>query len=432
MSNDLTYPQVAHVRNPLSKIPVRYIAKRQDSGAGSSLGQLKEADSQAPNQKKDQSPQGQIPQVDENTKASGEASSSLDWLFEADKYGPPEQPSAIDSNATPSSTTAPVPTTEPVSTTAQVSTTAPALKPFFKQGLLNEIEASIANDEEYIELKNANCQVFRVKNPYRGLGSGDLAPGEKERRAIVMFQGERDLKRLEAQGKADQFFPAYNGSTLFHGPNKSEEETRATFERVTRQFEVSQEAAAITSLIHTHLKGCAVNKVIAFGLGCIGHVRPGPPQTFYEHAAAKVVWRAVKAVSSAPEVSLLVQEPLYTNVCVKVLRDSGFNIIKGFGAMGFAIVDDSTVVLAHHPSFPLREIIADIARPALISMRAQEPADGPTQQPQGLLDFRADVDSVRSRKMLEEYRAVSLGVPKQKAFWENTWYVRNTNANPSE
>ncbi|KAI0449172.1 hypothetical protein F5B21DRAFT_520590 [Xylaria acuta] len=311
------------------------------------------------------------------------------------------------------------------------STTPPALKPFYTRELLIEIEAALAGDEEFIELKNADGKTFRSKNPHRGVGTGDLAPGSKQRRNIVAFQDERNLKRLEAQGKADQFFPVYNASTLFQGATRTEEETRATLAEVTRAFEASAEATAITDLIRTHLKGRAVNKVIAFGLGRIANVRPGPPQTFYEHAAAKVVWKAVQEVSSAPKVAVLVQEPLYTDVCKKVLRESGFEIIEGFGAKGFSLVGDDTVVLGHHPSFPLREIIADLARPALISMRAQEPADRP-MQPQRLLDFRSDVDSVRSRKMMEEYRGISLSVPRQKAFWENTWYVRNTDVNPLE
>ncbi|KAI0192224.1 hypothetical protein EV127DRAFT_426363 [Xylaria flabelliformis] len=309
------------------------------------------------------------------------------------------------------------------------STTPQALKPFYTREMFYEIEASLATDGEYIEVKNHDGKSFQTKNPHRGLGTGDLAPGTTQRRNIVLFQDERSLKSLEAQGKRDYFFPACNGSTVIHGATRSEEETRSMFVEVTQTFNTSDEAAAITNLIHTHLSGCTVNKVIAFGLGRIGHVWRGPPKTFYEHAAALVVRRAVQDVSSAPKVSLLIQDPLYTNVCKKVLQEHDFDVIEGFGAKGFALVDDDTVVLAHHPAFPLRELIADIARPALISMMMVE--DQPINS-QGIPDVRWDINSVRSRKMLEEYDAFSLLVPIQVAFWDNAWFIRKTDKNQNE
>ncbi|KAI1745626.1 hypothetical protein F4680DRAFT_465533 [Xylaria scruposa] len=303
------------------------------------------------------------------------------------------------------------------------STTPPALKPFYTRELFNDIEASLANDGEFIELKNHDGKIFQSQNNYRGLGTKDLEPGTKERRNTVYFQDERYLKRLEAQGKADQFFPVHNGSLLLHGATRDEDEARALFAEITQKFNESDEATAITSLIHTHLSGCTVDKVIAFGLGKLG--QPGRPQPFHEHAAALVVRKAVQDVSSAPQVSLLASDPAYTSVCKKILQESDFDIIEGFGAKGFALVDDNTVVLAHHPAFPLREILADIARPALITMREQEPlADQPRRE--GIPDYRWEVDSIRSRKMMEEYRAFSLLVPMQKAFWDNKWFVRKT------
>ncbi|KAI1753197.1 hypothetical protein F4782DRAFT_498663 [Xylaria castorea] len=309
------------------------------------------------------------------------------------------------------------------------STTPPASKPLYTRELLYDIEASFANDGEYIEMKTADGKTFKSKNLHRGLGAGNLAHGSKQRRNIVAFQDERNLKRLEAEDKADRFFPVCNASAVFQGATRTEKETRAIFARVTQEFEDSDEAAAITDLIHTHLSGCTVNKIIAFGLGRIGS---SALQTFYEHAAARVVRRAVQDVSSAPQIALLVQDPFYTDVCKKVVQEFDFDVIEGFGAKGFSLLDDNTVVLAHNPSFPLREIIADLARPALISMRAQEEsADRPTQH-RGIPDFRWDVDSVRSRKMLEQYHAVSLPVPCQMAFWGNTWYVRNTEENQSD
>ncbi|KAI1115480.1 hypothetical protein F5Y14DRAFT_460607 [Nemania sp. NC0429] len=299
------------------------------------------------------------------------------------------------------------------------------MKPLYTREILNHAEAALARDEEYIEVMNAEGRTQCVKNSERG-SSRDVPPGERGWRNIIAFRDERNLARLEAAGRAEDFFPLYPFNTMFHGPDRTEAETRATLRSVIEAFEASDEAAAITRLVTTNLRGCAVNKVIAFGLGRIGVERRGPPtQSFYEHAAARVLARAVEAVSSEPGV-LLVQDPLYTDVCCKVLEEFGFGVVQGFGAKGFALLDRKSVVLAHHPSFPFREIIADLARPALICMKPEEEVEAGTGKPSSrrFQDMRAEVDSERSRKMLEEYRGVRLPCATQRAFYGNIWYVR--------
>ncbi|KAI1426307.1 hypothetical protein F5Y12DRAFT_784031 [Xylaria sp. FL1777] len=307
-------------------------------------------------------------------------------------------------------------------------------QPLYTQEILYNIEAELVNDGQYITLQNSSGKTARSMNTNQGedIGARYLRRGTRSIRNVVAFQDERDLRRLELQGKADMFFPVYNTSMAFSGPNHTEEETRDTFTRILQEFEESEEAAAIAELVKTHLRGRAVNKVIAFGLGRIGFLIPGSSQSFYEHAAARVIANAVGEVSPSTSIALVVQDPLYTDVCKSVLGEFDFDVIEGFGAKGFALIDEHTVVLAHHPSFPLREIIADLGRPALICMKAQESMAEWVVVP-ALPDLRADVDSVRSRRMLQEYQSVALKVSgKQRAFWDNTWYVRNHDADPEQ
>ncbi|KAI1311709.1 hypothetical protein F5Y03DRAFT_342062 [Xylaria venustula] len=295
-------------------------------------------------------------------------------------------------------------------------------EPLYSREIFTSIEAELANDGYLFELQNTSGDTAKSKNANKGAGVGaqGLPPGARKTGNMVSFQNERNLHGLQDRRRPELFFPAYNSSTIFEGPNRTEQETRETFARILKEFEASEEGVAIASLIQAHLKGFVVDKIIAFGLGRIGFQRPGPLQSFYEHAAAKVVAKAVADMSSSQTVSLIVQDILYTDVCKKVLEDFGFDVIEGFGAKGFAIMDDKTVVLAHHPSCPFRSIIADIARPALICMREESAA---AAHDQSLL--LADADSTNSREMLKEYSSVSLQVSaRQKAFWDNVWYVR--------
>jgi hypothetical protein len=66
------------------------------------------------------------------------------------------------------------------------------------------------------------------------------------------------------------------------------------------------------------------------------------------------------------EVQLLAQDPDYTEEAKDILKANGFSIVGEFGAGGFAEVDDDSVVFSVFVEAPLKQIIADIARPVLI------------------------------------------------------------------
>jgi hypothetical protein len=302
----------------------------------------------------------------------------------------------------------------------------PAPKPLFTREYLHDIETELAKDGETVELRNIDGKVQKIPNCCRGAGLRDVEAGGQAIRNIVRFQGERAFKRRELLGRADGFLPVYPMPARFHGANRTYAEAKKRFVKIAEAFEASGEAQAMAEMIRTELKGCAVDKVMSFGLGTIGRVCPelSHEYAYWEHAAARVIARAVREVSSAPTVALLAQDPSYTDVCKKVLAEFDFQVIEGYGAKGFALVDDNSVVLAHHPNFPLREIIADLARPALITMKAQHPEKEPLDFDQS---FFADTDSMRSRIMMREYRRVFLAGTRQEVFHKNAWYVKKTN-----
>lgn len=66
------------------------------------------------------------------------------------------------------------------------------------------------------------------------------------------------------------------------------------------------------------------------------------------------------------EVQLLTQDPDYTAASKVLLEASGFTIVGEFGAEGFAMVDEETIVFSVNVEAPLKQIIADIARPLVI------------------------------------------------------------------
>ncbi|KAK6956794.1 hypothetical protein Daesc_002074 [Daldinia eschscholtzii] len=166
-------------------------------------------------------------------------------------------------------------------------------------------------------------------------------------------------------------------------------------------------------------------------------------QSFREYAYLLTVAKALNDRKAAGEeqVAIYLQDPTYTSVCKEVLsRDFGFRIISGYGAHGFAMVDENTLVAAHHPNFPLREIMADIARPAAMCWPFWGKDDF-DRLPTRNKVIAADIETDRVRAMLKEYQDVPIPGTRPKnntrqsefniawleePFHDSKWYVRKS------
>lgn len=63
---------------------------------------------------------------------------------------------------------------------------------------------------------------------------------------------------------------------------------------------------------------------------------------------------------------LLAQDPDYTKVAEDILTQKGFKIVGTHGAEGFAEIDDHSIIISPFTAAPVKQIIADLARPLLI------------------------------------------------------------------
>ena len=127
-----------------------------------------------------------------------------------------------------------------------------------------------------------------------------------------------------------------------------------------------------------------VSKVVCFGLGDMTR-RPQPwwrfrnalsdePETeascwedsMMQHCMALTLADVVRHHTAGTSVRLLTQDPKYSDKTARDLESIGFEVVGRFGAGGFAEGDDACVVFSAFPMAPAKQIIADIARPALI------------------------------------------------------------------
>ncbi|KAL3424157.1 hypothetical protein PVAG01_03438 [Phlyctema vagabunda] len=96
-------------------------------------------------------------------------------------------------------------------------------------------------------------------------------------------------------------------------------------------------------------------------------------------------------------IRLLAQDPDYTVKSQKILTENGFEIVGQFGAGGFSEIDGESIVLSPFPSAPVKQILADTARPALVISDGFG-AFNDHEKPW------ADADSPRTKQMWQEYQ----------------------------
>ncbi|KAJ5637434.1 hypothetical protein N7490_007313 [Penicillium lividum] len=63
---------------------------------------------------------------------------------------------------------------------------------------------------------------------------------------------------------------------------------------------------------------------------------------------------------------LQAQDPDHTSVAEEILTKKSFKVVGHHGAGGFAEIDEQSIVISAFAAAPVKQIIADLARPALI------------------------------------------------------------------
>lgn len=111
-----------------------------------------------------------------------------------------------------------------------------------------------------------------------------------------------------------------------------------------------------------------IDKIIGFGLGEMSSItgpcglpEEGRGRTCMQHALVLSLARLLETRTGV-KVECLVQDPGYTSRCKEALAAKGIKVAEP--ETGFLLVDDATLVFSVSPNVPVRQIIADLARPA--------------------------------------------------------------------
>ncbi len=112
-----------------------------------------------------------------------------------------------------------------------------------------------------------------------------------------------------------------------------------------------------------------INKIVALSCSSTTWANDdgaGAKRSIAQHILALKVrdFLATSYGSDAPEIKCYAQDPIYTAVDEQVLSSEGFVVVDDPRA--FLEVDEESVVICLSPDIPVYQIIADIARPAIL------------------------------------------------------------------
>ncbi|KAK7408890.1 hypothetical protein QQX98_008951 [Neonectria punicea] len=211
------------------------------------------------------------------------------------------------------------------------------------------------------------------------------------------------------------------------------EDIRAVFTKHWQAWESSETCRLLEATLASATLPKSITKIVCFALGPLARLDWGPHRTHTQHAAALTLVRILKN-RTGHDVQCYSQEPLYTDACRQILNDNGITVLDG--VKGFIELDSSSLVFAVRAGVPVKQITADVARPAvMIWATVTSPEEESTvwkEEPYGtegattwVSPYVSDPDSPRVRNMIETEYTHHPFPKDSKHFGDLGIYVRN-------
>ncbi|KAK7732603.1 hypothetical protein SLS63_004858 [Diaporthe eres] len=149
--------------------------------------------------------------------------------------------------------------------------------------------------------------------------------------------------------------------------------TREALDAGVKSWESSEECERITAALTASTTLNKVTKVIAFACCTMSRSEAVQKRSITQHALILTIKDILqkKSLTADGHVRCYAQDPIYTSADRAVLEGKGIHVLED--PHGFLEVDDSSIVIAFSPNVPVRQIVADIARPAVMLWNRVKP-----------------------------------------------------------
>ncbi|KAK3312661.1 hypothetical protein B0H66DRAFT_378604 [Apodospora peruviana] len=153
-------------------------------------------------------------------------------------------------------------------------------------------------------------------------------------------------------------------------PLSTHDEVAASFQAIRQRWLATEHCAQLTSTLNQHAREIPpdIKKVVAFA--CSSMAISDPPslrQTSASQHALVLYMRdflSSRQDKAHDEIKCYAQDPIYEDVDKSVLGEVGIKVLSD--PRGFLEVDEMSVVVSIAPNVPVRHIVMDITRPAIM------------------------------------------------------------------
>ncbi|KAI2462819.1 hypothetical protein F4781DRAFT_172321 [Annulohypoxylon bovei var. microspora] len=266
-------------------------------------------------------------------------------------------------------------------------------------------------------IRRIDGSVVSIKNPMFGVSNPIWKPHVKFQHYWYLFK-QTSENTLLGGAISPHSFPYY--SYIIDWENRTyldfvaNEHTNLEFrfQQAKQRWEQSWSSGWLRDQLAA-LKGSRkITKVLCFGLGDMALRSRNDARTDFDtedvfqdqkaslnqHAVALTIVAAFRAETSN-DVEIFAQDPAYSETSKALLESVGVTIVGEHGAGGFSKIDCDSAVFFCYPAAPVRQIIADLARPALIIGNG----DSHILNEDQTFPFSFDAESPRTREMWKEY-----------------------------
>jgi SRR1 len=151
-------------------------------------------------------------------------------------------------------------------------------------------------------------------------------------------------------------------------PAQSREEVENFFQTMRQAWEASEPCKRLRSTLVSTKTPFRISKIVGLACAPIADSRPErwAHRSAFQHALILTLHTVFdKKNKGRPDrIRCYAQDPAYTEIDESILKESGITVLDN--PQAFLEVDDFTVVVSCAPNVPVKQIISDLARPAVM------------------------------------------------------------------
>ncbi|KAJ7839274.1 hypothetical protein B0H13DRAFT_1650268 [Mycena leptocephala] len=147
-------------------------------------------------------------------------------------------------------------------------------------------------------------------------------------------------------------------------PSPTDEETNLLFHRLKIEFEASDDFREISSVMKSPAIPSGIRKIVAFACGSPS-AGPGCIPCVMQHILVLALKDMLSGKNgNAAVIQCLAQDPIHSDMDKQLLGKHGITVLDD--PRGFLQLDESSIVISITPNIPVKQIVTDLARPAVI------------------------------------------------------------------